>query len=168
MAHCTNITHLFIFHRVLHIVLIRRRPLFYSIILLWSAKKISCLSPRIKNRRHWLRKAHFLSFLRAPLFFPRHFKCALCPQEERRVKNAFLNDTLASELLKILFAIALLPEFEVFNFCLMLVAWNFAWVWTLSPFLLIFLRLFAERVALSIPSNRSGCFGLVKIFCCCC
>lgn len=136
MAHCTNITQLFIFHRVLHIVLIRRRPLFYSIILLWSAKKISCLSPRIKNRRHWLRKAHFLSslsFLRAPLFFPRHFKCALCPQEERRVKNAFLNDTLASELLKILFAIALLPEFEVFNFCLMLVAWNFAWVWTLSP-----------------------------------
>ena len=140
MVHCTNITPLFIFQRVLHIVLIRRRPLFYSIIPLWSAKKISCLSPRIKNRRHWLRKAHFLFplFFSAPLSsFPCHFKCALCPQEERRVKNAFLNDTLASELLKILLAIALLPEFEVFSI--------FVWWWLLK-ILLGFERILGEGV----------------------
>lgn len=95
------------------------------------------------------------SLFSAPPLFPCHFKCALCPQEERRVKNAFLNDTLASELLKTLLAIALLPEFEVFNFCLMLVAWNFAWVWTFSPPL--FFGLIHWKNCFKHPKKSFGC-----------
>lgn len=119
---------LVIFHRVLlHILCVDSStpPFFYSIILLWSAKENLLPFTANKESEALIAKSTLSLFSprpsSRPSFSPRHFKCAPCgPQEERRVKNAFLNDTLASELLKILFAIALLPEFEVFNFCLML------------------------------------------------